>query len=150
MIWFSLQRARFSRSATMRLFSNSETPAKQVRRHEDLVCAVISQVVRSMFHPLRFDFRTSVNRFIGLIDLFLHHTSNPHIFLRTFRGRGRPLIAALTRDFGDFDRSFSFNAASAHTAPQSIQYMAHKHCGSYTMNIMTFVPKNLHCMFICI
>jgi len=65
MNWFSLRRARFSWSATTRLFSNSETLAKQVQRHEDLACAAVSQVVRSMLHRLRFDFRMSLNRFIG-------------------------------------------------------------------------------------
>ena len=55
----------FSWSATMQLFSNSETPAKQVRRHEDVACAAVSQVVRSVLHRLRFDFRKSLNCFIG-------------------------------------------------------------------------------------
>jgi len=57
MNWFSLRLARFSWSATMRLFSNSEMPAKQVRRHENLACAAVYQVVRSMLHRLRLDFR---------------------------------------------------------------------------------------------
>jgi len=37
------------------VISNSETPTKQVRRHEDLACAAVSQVVRSMCQRLRFD-----------------------------------------------------------------------------------------------